>query len=166
MNWLLQVAGSTALASIVIALINAVMQKRRNDAETGQLSAGATKIITEAASGVVEKIEKDNARLRQENQDLRRSERMLEARVDDLEEDALEFRREREEWRRVLIVHGAWDSLSIATMQRALQMLTDAGIDPVPPFDLPDVPPLTPPVQARPSRRVPLTDGDESTVGP
>lgn len=138
MNWIVQTFGAAGLATIVVAIINGIMQKRKTDAETEGLSASATKVITDAASGVVSQINADNERLRHENADLRRSERMLESRVDDLEEDALEWKRERDEWRRVLIVHGAWDALAISAVREA-----------IPPINLPDVPPLTPPVSAR-----------------
>lgn len=154
MNWAVQLFGSAGLAAIVLAVINAIVTKRKTDAETGQLSASATQVITDAASGVVKDIRVDNERLREENASMRRSERILEARVDDLEDELAELRREREEWRRVLIVHGAWDALAIAAVREA-----------IPPIDLPDVPPLTPPVQARPSRRVSLL-GDDGPVGP
>lgn len=154
MNWLVQIGGATAISTVLITLINVIMTRRKTTAEAGQLSADATKIITDAAGGVVAQIREDNARLRSENADLRRSERMLEARVDDLEEDAIEWRREREEWRRVLMVHAAWDAMAVTAVRKA-----------IPPIDLPDVPPLTPPVSARsPLPRVHLSD-DEPARG-
>lgn len=157
MNWLVQAGVSTAIASIVIVIINAVITRRKTNAETGQLSASTTKIITDAASGVVSEIKEDNTRLRAENVQLRTAERLLEARIDVLEEDAREVRREREEWRRVLIVHAAWDALAIAAVREA-----------IPPITLPAVPPLTPPVSARsPLPRVSLSgDSPSEPVGP
>lgn len=135
MSFLVQVLASAGFAAIVVAIINAVVNKRKVSAEAGQLSADATKIITDAASGVVKEIKDDNERLRQENKRLETREDELEARVDQLERQRKEWRRERDEWRRVLQLHGAWDSLSVRLIR-----------DHVPPIDpsLPDPPPLLP----------------------
>ena len=56
---------SSAVTAIIVAAIAAVMNRRK-------LSAEATEIITKASTGVVERVEADNARLRQEQQALSR----------------------------------------------------------------------------------------------
>lgn len=55
MNPVLQLLGSGALGALLLAVVNGVFSKRK-------LSAEATNIITKAASGVVERLEKENTR--------------------------------------------------------------------------------------------------------
>ena len=55
---ILQLAVSLGLGGIIVAVINAIMNKRK-------LSAEATEIITKAAAGTVENIMKDNQGLRE-----------------------------------------------------------------------------------------------------
>ena len=131
MTWpaVLQLLGSAAFAAVIVAVINAVVTRRK-------LGAEATKIITDAASGVVERVEADNKRLRES--DVRKTQRIadLEERVDHLEDQERAWEREREDWLRVLELHSAWDLLAIAKLR---------GV--TPPIDLPDPPPLTPPIR-------------------
>ena len=126
---LLQILVSAGFATVVVAVINAVITRRK-------LGAEATKIITDAASGVVANIEKDNERLR--SNDLKKTKRIaaLETRVDDLEDEQRGWEREREDWLRVLQMHVAWDTLAVAKLREL-----------APDFSLPDPPPLTPPVR-------------------
>lgn len=113
---LVQLLGSAALAAIAGAIINGIINRRK-------LGAEATEIITKAASGVVERLEAERARIANENVILRERVTALEAR-----EDAD---------RAVLQLHAAWDHL-------AVQALARAGIT-----DLPQPPPLSPPPLSR-----------------
>lgn len=56
----LQLLGSLGLAGVATAAVNAIFNRRK-------LSADATKVINEAASTAVERVEGDNTRLRIEN---------------------------------------------------------------------------------------------------
>jgi len=142
---LLTYLGPAGIAAVVLVIVNAILNRRKLSAETSQLSASATKTITDAASGVVAEIKADNERLRADNRRLERREEALERRVDFLERQRKEWVRERDEWRRVLMVHGAWDTLSTAVVKRAIAALA-ADEHPDPPIEaLPEPPPLTPP---------------------
>ena len=55
---ILQLALSAGVATIIVGIINAVMNRKK-------LSAEATQIITQAAAGTVETVMKDNAQLRE-----------------------------------------------------------------------------------------------------
>jgi hypothetical protein len=66
MNPWLTVASAIGLPTIITVLVNSLDTRRRLGAETDKLGTEATKIITDAASGVVEVLNKDNARLRLE----------------------------------------------------------------------------------------------------
>jgi uncharacterized membrane protein len=107
---IMALASSTALATVLAAAIAGFFSRRK-------LSAEATEVITKAASGVVERLEAENARI-----SVGRNE--LAARVSSLEE---------QERRRAaaLVVHEAWDRMAVRTLR-------DAG------HPLPDPPPLEP----------------------
>lgn len=62
-NQLFQLLGSIGGASIVAAVVNAIINRRK-------MGADVTKVIQEAAGTAVERVEKDNARLREENEKL------------------------------------------------------------------------------------------------
>lgn len=126
------ILSSTALTSV----ISAVASRRKLGAETGALSATATETISKAAAGVVEQVTADNLRLRQENSGLLVKQADMEARIDVLEQRDLEFRRYLDDERRTLQLHAAWDALAITKVREA-----------IPPIDLPDAPPLTPPTR-------------------
>ena len=128
---LLPLLGSGAVGAVIVAIIGAVTGRRK-------LGAEATEILTKAAGGMVERLEADNKRLRDADEAKTTKIDELEHRVDDLEDEQRAWEREREDWLRVLQVHAAWDTLAIATLREAH-----------PPIDLPDPPPLTPPVRAR-----------------
>ena len=130
-NAAVQLLGTALASTVLVAIINAIVTRRKTGAETETLSAGATKIITDAAAIVVQEIRADNERLRIEAA-------VTEERLDDLEHERAEWQREREEWRRVLQVHAAWDSLAITAIR-----------DAIPPIELPQAPPLTPPTLPR-----------------
>jgi|GEM_PF-3524825 len=107
--------GGGGVAAIVTAVVTGLFSKRK-------LGAEATEIITKAASGVVERIEKDNLDLRAEVTGLK------EAR----EQDKREWRQVTRDWRAALQLHAAWDALAIAKLH-------EAGIE------IPEPPPLYPP---------------------
>jgi hypothetical protein len=126
---LIQILGSAATAAVLVAVINAVVTRRK-------LGAEATKIITDAASGMVADLRVENARL--STADHAKSARItgLEDRVDDLEDEQRGWEREREDWLRVLELHAAWDHLAIAKLREVSPAIV-----------LPDPPPLTAPVR-------------------
>ena len=128
---LFNMLGSAGITAVLLLVITAVINRRKLGAETDNISATATKAITDAASGVVERIESDNLRLRA-------SIERLEASDVKHERARREWDLEREEWRRVLQVHAAWDALAVTRMNEA-----------IPPIELPDAPPLTPPTLDR-----------------
>jgi len=114
---IIQLLGSATVAAVIGAVINGIVNRKK-------LGAEATEIITKAASGVVADLRADNERLRH--------------RLTQLEETQDEWELEREEWKRVLQVHAAWDLMATAAVKAA-----------IPPIDLPPPPPLTPPVVKR-----------------
>lgn len=124
-----QLCGSFGAATILLAVVNAWINRRK-------LGAEATKFISDAAAGTVREAREDNARLREENRELRARMTAMEDRE---EEREYELEIEREDWRRVLQLHAAWDALAIERV---------SGREP--PIDLPDAPPLTPPRRRRP----------------
>jgi len=128
---LFNMLGASGITAVLLLVITAVINRKKLGAETDNISATATKAITDAASGVVERIEGDNLRLRA-------SIERLEAADDRHERERREWALEREEWRRVLQVHAAWDALAITRIAEA-----------IPPIELPDAPPLTPPTLDR-----------------
>lgn len=148
MNAWVQLAGSGGLMVVVAAVVNAIANRRRLGAETQNLSASATKAISDAAAGVVANLERDNDRLRtsetaaaqQRAKDHDRIDKLVD-RVDELEELQQEWELERQEWMNVLQVHAAWDALAITAVQQA-----------IPPIDLPLAPPLTSPTLRRKHR--------------
>lgn len=110
MNLLMQLLSSAVLGAVAASIVNGLFNKRK-------LSAEATKIITDAASGVITTLRDENARehsdrlaVHAEMTALRNDVRMQEA---------------------LIAVHAFWDS-------QAWQILREAGID------LPAPPPLTP----------------------
>lgn len=134
MSFLLNMFGAGGIAAILVVLVNAVVNRRKLGAETDTLSATATETITRAASGVLHEAREDNKRLRDENL-------KHEQRIDALEAEVRELQLERQESRRVLQVHAAWDALAIERVREA-----------IPPISLPDAPPLTAPTLYRPNR--------------
>lgn len=131
MTWWQQVLVSGALASVVGTVISVMANRRK-------LGAEATEVITKAASGVVSDMRHDNERLRTADREKTQRITELEHRVDFLEDDQRASDREREDWLRVLELHSAWDLLAIAKLRE---------LDPS--FDLPNPPPLHPPVRYR-----------------
>ena len=64
MDMVFTALGSTALAGVVSVVITAISTRRK-------MGADATKIITEAAGGMVSRLEEDNKRLREDNTSFR-----------------------------------------------------------------------------------------------
>lgn len=95
MNPWLQALGFIGLGGVFVAIVNGLFSKRK-------LSADATKIITDAASGIVERLQQENARILGANT-------VLTGRV-----DAMQLERDADrEWRRhvdqLLAMHQMWD---------------------------------------------------------
>lgn len=135
--------GGGGIASIVGAIVAGLFARRK-------LGAEATKIITDAASGVVGMLETqlraqetafavervDNkTKLDNAVQSAQTANDKAEACADETERIKKEWRSEREDWRRVLQLHVAFDHLAIAK-------LAEHGVD------LGDPPPLLPPLPA------------------
>jgi hypothetical protein len=113
---IVQLLGSVVLAAVAGAIINGIINRRK-------LGAEATEIITKAASGVVERLESEIARVTRDRDNLQERVRSLEIRE--------------ETDRAVLQLHAAWDHM-------AVQRLAEFGIT-----DLPQPPPLSPPPLSR-----------------
>lgn len=109
----LQLLGSAAVASIIGAIINGILNRKK-------LGAEATEIITKAASGVVADIRSDNERLR--------------SRVGELEFAASEWEVEKDEWKAVLTLHAAWDLMATAAVNNAIPPIE---LPPPPPLTSP-----------------------------
>lgn len=110
--------GAGGFGAVIAAIVTGLFSKRK-------LGAEATKIITDAAAGVVTSIEAELERARQtitteRAEHNRQLANMAQAHV-----------RERNEWRKVLQLHVAWDSMAIAKF-------ADMEIT------MPPVPPVTP----------------------
>lgn len=129
--------GGGGIASIIGAVIAGLFSKRK-------LGAEATKIITDAASGVVSDLrtQLDNERLDWNKDRIALEQKatdalaMAETNAAETKRIKSEWRAERVEWRRVLQLHVAFDHLAIAR-------LTEAGVD----LGM-DPPPLLPPLAA------------------
>lgn len=137
---ILAILGTGGLASIVGAGVNGYLARRK-------LGAEATQIITQAAGGVVELMNEELARAK-DNLTKEAAERArLGERVRNLEQAQEKQRQEFEaemrareivwqrvekEWREALQLHVAWDEVAILKMQ-------EAGVE------LPPAPPLYPP---------------------
>lgn len=106
------VLGTLGIGSVVAAVVSGLFSRKK-------LGADATQIITQAAAGVVERTEADNARLRAEVAE----ERLMR------EQRENELRRLIDQHTRVLQLHAAWDHI-------AVERLAAAGIE------LPEPPPL------------------------
>ena len=113
---LLALIGTGGIGAVAGSVVAGLFGKRK-------LGAEATEIITKAASGVVERIEQDNAALRSQVALLEK------VRVQDRDERRSEMRA----WRETLQLHAAWDALAIAK-------ITDSGLT-----GIPGAPPLYPP---------------------
>lgn len=116
---LLQVLGSVAFVTLVTSVTNNLMTRKR-------LGAEATKIITDAATGVVTDVRADNKRLRDSEVELR-------GRIDALEKAQDAWEDEKRRWKQILQDHEHWDTL-VSQELRSVH----------PETNIPDPPPLTP----------------------
>lgn len=103
------------VGGVLVAVVNGLFSKRK-------LSADATKIITDAASGVVLVLKAENARVTEQNT-------RLNARLDATDREQTLLRDENRALAELVAVHGQWD-------QQAFTMLKNQGIE------LPPPPPL------------------------
>lgn len=117
----LAVVGSAGFTALLTAIVNGILNRKK-------LSADATKIITDAASGVAALLSKDNLELR--------------GRLDVAEDEIESLKHEREATRDALQLHAAWDELALYRLREA----DLAG-------DLPHPPPLYPPPASRTAPR-------------
>lgn len=116
MNPWLQWLGSAAVAGVLVTVINGLFSKRK-------LSAEATDIIAKAASGVVERLEEENARVIASNVQLQGK----------VEAGTVEQQLQREHLRSIdqsVAQHVLWD-------QQIREILRDNGIDVPEPPQLP-----------------------------
>lgn len=88
MNGFLAGLGASGIMLVLAAVVNAFVNKRK-------LSADATKVITEAAAGVVQDMRADNAEIRAERQAL--------------VADVRQLRTEVREQNALIAVHAFWD---------------------------------------------------------
>lgn len=109
---LTQLFVATGLASVIGAVVNGYINRRK-------LGAEATQIIAQAASGVVERLESENAR--------------LVLRIERLETSASKHETDFHAHRMVLQLHAAWDHM-------VMEHLLTCGD-----HMLPEAPPLYPP---------------------
>jgi hypothetical protein len=127
----LQLLGSGGLAAVIVVAENAIANRRnlgaqtsRTDAETSRTDAETDELIRKTYGGMLADMQGQlNAAV------LKASD--LTVRVAELED-------EREEGRRVLQLHAAWDHMAITKLREC-----------DPPMTLPDPPPLTPPSRRR-----------------
>jgi len=129
---ILQLLFSAGVTTVIVALINGYLQRRKTGADT-------TKIITDAAEGVMSRIESDNARLRAEADTHRTREHTLELEVEALQEHIEKLIQERFVWIRMIRHHTDWDEEAV------LKVRAGGGhiLDP-PPLVPPDLVPRHP----------------------
>ena len=111
--------GVGGLGAIVAAIVTGLFSKRK-------LGAEATEIITKAAAGVVTNMQAEIDR------QVRRNEDLIAQHIAEMTQMRADHQREKEEVRRVLQLHVAWDAIAIAKL---------ADLD----IELPPAPPLLPP---------------------
>lgn len=115
MNPVLQWLASATVGALLLAVVNGLFSKRK-------LSAEATDIITRAASGVVERLESENARVIAGNI-------ALAAKVESQQAMVEELKRAVRAQGEAIAIHAFWES-------QAVTVARDHGID------LPEPPPL------------------------
>lgn len=79
-NLLPLILGSSGITAVVVALISALFNRRK-------LQAEATSIISNAAGGVVTNLFADNTRLREENAELRNENELLREQFDEFKKN-------------------------------------------------------------------------------
>lgn len=91
----LQALGYIGLGGVFVAVINGLFSKRK-------LSADATKIITDAASGIVERLQQENARVMASNV-------LLTGKVEALQIEQASTRDWHRQVDQLLAMHQLWD---------------------------------------------------------
>jgi malic enzyme len=119
---LIAALGAGSVGAIAAALITGMFSRRR-------LGSEAAEIITKAAAGVVTQLEGELTRNRAAMI------RMEAEHTQEIAQREEEWATEREDIRRVLQLHVAWDAIAIAKM-------AEVGVE------LPPAPPLLPPLRA------------------
>lgn len=122
------IASSAAVAGVAGAFIAGMFNRKK-------LGADATKVITDAASGVVAMLKQDNLEKDQKLDECLRKERALERRVGELE-TMLQY--ERSAQQAVNQMHAAWDFLVYEDVKSNGNK-----------SNLPTAPPLYPPASSR-----------------
>lgn len=107
--------GGTGIGAIFASIVAGLFSKKK-------LGAEATKIITDAAAGVVTSI----------SEDLERAKLARDRAEQKLADREIEYQRDRAAHRAVLQLHASWDVMAIAKLK-------ECGIE------LPEPPPLLPP---------------------
>lgn len=105
MNDLVIILASSGFGAIIAAVITGLYSKKK-------LGAEATKIITDAAAGVVTTLQGEIQRLQ------KRMDQQTEDHETEMKSMASAHVREREEWRRVLQLHVSWDAIAIAEVAK------------------------------------------------
>lgn len=131
------VLGAGGLGAILAAVTTGLFSKRK-------LGAEATEIITNAATGVVKSMEGQLARAEKALRDSQA------AHAAEMSRMAAAHIAERNEWRKVLQLHVAWDVL-------AIQKMSEAQLDGSSP--LPPPPPVTPAQRFVDDSGYPITPG-------
>lgn len=138
-NLVVGLLGGGGVAAILSAIVTGLFSKRK-------LGADAAEIITKAAAGVVHELTEQAARNKVEHAEqiaknkvehdaeIAKRDLKYEALVTLMEQMKADHEQEREDVRRVLQLHVAWDAIALAR-------LGELGVD------LPPVPPLTPPTR-------------------
>jgi len=126
MNVTIAILGSSFLAAAITAVIAFFANRRK-------LSAEATKIITEAASGVVERLEKENERQAGRIESQGKDIEVLQQKERNCEEEIRKLRRQLVAVVQTVQLHAAYDSIVRTKYE-------NGDTDPLPP-----TPPLLPP---------------------
>lgn len=96
-TWIVNLAASTGVATVIVTGINALVQRRKLGAESTELDAKATDIITGAAARVVALLETKNA---------------------GLEKEIEEYKADVEVVKKFIIAHRTWDVAAMKEVNR------------------------------------------------
>lgn len=147
---ILAILGTGGLGAVLAAIITGYFSRRR-------LSADATHLITQAASGVVERIEAELGRTIRVRDDALTQVLEQQSQINELREAQARQRKDfesemrakeqsianmQEEWRQALQLHAAWDAMALAKLE-------ENDIE----HGLPSPPPLYPPAHRRDQHR-------------
>lgn len=110
---IIQLLGATGIGAILSAIINAVLNRRK-------FSADVSKVITDAAAGVLQRLEAENRRILSSHRELR----------GEFETFRREAQQREDHWQALLRQHAEWD-------QHVVTRLRELGAT-----EIPDPPPL------------------------